>query len=100
MSVSTVADALAELPDWPGMPVGTRALVTRLISETERTEYLFTVGYLRVGIEGQPENRVYDHLGNPTEETFKPGDFIDGYEHVQRWIKAGAKIQRANENCG
>ena len=89
-----LSDALATLKDWPGMPQGARALVTRRISETETHEQLFTVGYLRIGVEGQPDNRIYDHQGSPTLETMREGDFIDGYEHVCRWLKLGATLQR------
>lgn len=93
--VRPISEAVADLPDWPGMPAGTRALVTRSIGDTETHERLFTVGYLRIGVEGEPPNRIYDHLGKPTQETMQQGDFIDGYQDILRWIAEGATLQRA-----
>lgn len=93
-TVSTLLSALMDLPPWPGKPEGTRAIVTRRVAESQTQETLWVAGYLRIGVEGQQPDRLYDEVGNPLSLAVQQGDFIDGFEHYLKWLSRGATIQR------
>ena len=79
-SIESLEVALESMKPWPGMPEGTRAIVSRRISEDEFSETLVVLGYLRVGVPCFPVSMLFDSLGIAMGKTFKAGDFIDSYD--------------------
>jgi hypothetical protein len=82
--VEALETALSKMSPWPGMPEGTRAIVTRLVDKTETYETTECLGYLRIGVSCFPITMLFDIHGIATGKTFKPGDFIDSYESFTR----------------
>lgn len=83
-SVESLEVALSNMKPWPGMPEGTRAIVSRRIDEDESSETLLVLGYLRAGIPCFPISMLFDQHGVATGQTFRAGDFIDSYETFSR----------------
>jgi len=83
-SIESLETALAGMKPWPGMPEGTRAIVSRRISEDEFSETVVVLGYLRVGIPCFPVSMLFDRLGIAMGKTFKAGDFIDSFETFRK----------------
>jgi hypothetical protein len=96
--IRSLEDALASMEQWPGLPEGTRAIVSRRIEEDDHSETLLVLGYLRVGIACFPVTMLFDHHGVATGKTFRVGDFIDSFETFRKMPMEilNRKTERAN----
>lgn len=92
--IRTLEACLQDMEPWPGLPEGTRAIVTRLVSETEHYEELKVLGYLRLS-QVFPVSMLYDQHGIALGQSFKPGDFVDSFQTFSS-LKAEI-LKRASE---
>ncbi len=76
---------LESMEPWPGLPTGTRAVVTRKMQEDSESETLVVRGYLRIGSVLYGPDMLYGADGMPLYQSVCAGDYIDSYTTFKKF---------------
>lgn len=83
-SEEQLTSVLDKMPQWPGLPDGFCAIITRPRKITLEYEEVVVMGWLRKNSVAFPPGMLFDADGNALGISFHAGDFIDGYENFQK----------------